>query len=430
MKTISLYTLGCKLNFTETSTITDQFLKNNFLIDKNNNPDIFIINTCSVTQNAERECRQIVRRIIKKYPETFIIVLGCYSQMRPKEIEKIPGVDLILGSKEKFDILKYEFNFKKYCNPKTFVTENKDDDEIIPAESTASNRTRAFLKIQDGCDYHCSYCTVPLARGSSRSLPLRTIIDKIKEIASKGFKEVVLTGVNVSDYGKNVNSHFFELLKAVDEINEIPRVRISSIEPNILNDEVIDFISKSKRICHHFHIPMQSGDNNVLKAMQRRYGAEHFRNLIFRIKEKIPDAGIGLDVIAGFPTETEQMFENTYKLLLEIPFTYLHVFTYSPRPDTKASTIKSIPGSKECDKRSERLRSLGLNKKNNFLNSQVNKIYDILIEERIENGLIFGLTKNYIKVGIPVEKNLINTIVKVKLIEAKNGFCIGEKSGI
>jgi threonylcarbamoyladenosine tRNA methylthiotransferase MtaB len=425
MKTISFYTLGCKLNYTETSSISQQFIKCGFIVKKDT-PDVFVINTCSVTQNAERECRQLVRRIIKKYQGTFIIVMGCYAQMRPKEIEKISGVDLILGTKEKFDIFKYESEFNKYDKPRIFVSENSDHDEIVLAESTASSRTRAFLKIQDGCDYHCSYCTVPLARGSSRSTPLDIIVEKIKEIASKGFKEVVLTGVNVSDYGKNINSHFFDLLKAVNEVSEIHRIRISSIEPNILSDEIIDFIAQSKKICHHFHIPMQSGDDDVLKVMQRRYNTAEFSELIFKIRDRIPDSGIGLDVITCFPTETQQMFRNTYDLLLEMPFNYLHVFTFSPRPNTIASKIKSVSLPGECIERSRKLRNLSLIKKNKFLFDQLNKVYELLVEERTEDGLIFGLTHNYIKVGIPLDKILVNRIVKVRLKEVRNNYCIGE----
>ena len=424
MKNIKFHTLGCKLNYTESSTIKEQFLKNNFILDEDKNPDVFIINTCSVTSNAERECRQIVRRIIKSNPGAFIIVLGCYAQMRALDIAKIPGIDLILGAKEKFHVLDYEKEFIKYDKPKIYVTENTENDEIFSADSTYSGRTRAFLKIQDGCDFKCSYCTVPLARGASRSIELKSVVEKIKIIASEGFKEVVLTGVNVSDYGKNVNSNFLDLLKAVDDIDEIPRIRISSIEPNVLTDEVIDFFAASKKLCHHFHIPLQSGDDTILKAMQRRYLTSQFENTVNSIIQKIPSAGIGLDVIVGFPNETEELFESTYSFLKNLPFSYLHVFTYSPRPGTKASDIKKVYT--DCTLRSEKLRELSIKRREEFYKREINKIYRVLVEERSTDNIAFGLTHNYIKVGFPKEKTVPNEIINIKLLELRNGFVYGE----
>jgi threonylcarbamoyladenosine tRNA methylthiotransferase MtaB len=424
MKNIKFHTLGCKLNYTESSTIKEQFLKTNFVLDEEKDPDVFIINTCSVTSNAERECRQVVRRIIKSNPKSFIIVLGCYAQMRAEEISKIPGVDLILGAKEKFHVLDYEKEFIKYDKPKIYVTENTENDEIFSADSTYSGRTRAFLKIQDGCDFKCSYCTVPLARGASRSIELKNVVEKIRDIASEGFKEVVLTGVNVSDYGKNVNSSFLDLLKAVDKIDEMPRIRISSIEPNVLTDEVIDFFAASKKLCHHFHIPLQSGDDTILKAMQRRYLTSQFENTVNKIIQKIPSAGIGLDVIVGFPNETEELFESTYSFLKNLPFSYLHVFTYSPRPDTKAAAMKKVY--KDCTLRSEKLRELSIKRREEFYKSEINNIYGVLVEERSKDNIAFGLTHNYIKVGFPKDETVPNEIINIKLLELRNGFVYGE----
>jgi threonylcarbamoyladenosine tRNA methylthiotransferase MtaB len=426
MKNIKFHTLGCKLNYTESSTIKEQFLNNNFIIDNDKNPDVFIINTCSVTSNAERECRQVTRRIIKENPEAFIIILGCYAQMRAEEIAKIPGVDLILGAKEKFHVLEYENKFIKYDKARIYVTENAENDEIFSADSTYSGRTRAFLKIQDGCDFRCSYCTVPLARGSSRSIELKSVVEKIKYIASEGFKEVVLTGVNVSDYGKNVNSSFLELIKAVDKVIEMPRIRISSIEPNVLTDEVIDFFAESKRLCHHFHIPLQSGDDTILNSMQRRYNTARFRNTVNKIIQKIPSAGIGLDVIVGFPNETEELFENTYSFLQDIPFSYLHVFTYSPRPGTKASAMKKV--FTDCTLRSEKLRELSIKRREEFYKKELNNIYGVLVEERSKDNIAFGLTHNYIKAGFPKEYSVPNEIINIKLLELRKGFVYGELS--
>jgi len=423
MKNVHIHTLGCKLNYTESSSIAEQFRQKGFLLNPDNKPDIFIINTCSVTNNAERECRQIVRRIIKKYPDTFVIIMGCYAQIRYQELSKIKGVDLILGNKDKFDIFSYEQAFSKKKKPEIFVTGFSPEDLATPSYSSVEDRTRVFLKVQDGCDYKCSYCTIPFARGNSRSIDLNIIEKSIISLAERGFKEVVITGVNVSDYGKNINSNFFELIKKLDSINEIPRIRISSIEPNNLNDEIIDFIANSKRICHHFHIPLQSGDDSILKDMQRRYNVRHFINVTEKIKKTLPAAGLGFDVIVGFPTETEDKFINTYNLLKEIDFTYLHVFSYSLRPGTKAAKMKMLPKHSEIENRSKKLRELSIRKKTSFLISQLGKSYDVLFESEIKNEKIFGFTGNYIRVGIKANNELINKIVNVKLEKIVNGYC-------
>jgi len=423
MKNVHIHTLGCKLNYTESSSIAEQFRKKGFNFNPDDKPDIFIINTCSVTNNAERECRQIVRKIIKKYPDTFVIIIGCYAQIRYQELSKIKGVDLILGNKDKFDIFTYEQTFSKKEKPEIFVSEFSEEDLATPAYSSVEDRTRVFLKVQDGCDYKCSYCTIPLARGNSRSIDLKTIEKSIISLAEKGFKEVVITGVNVSDYGKKTNSNFFELIKKLDTIIEIPRIRISSIEPNNLNDEIIDFIANSKRICHHFHIPLQSGDDNILKDMQRRYNVKHFVKITEKIKKTLPDAGLGFDVIVGFPTETEDNFNNTYRLLKEIDFTYLHVFSYSIRPGTKASKMKMVPTHFEIEDRSKKLRELSIRKKTSFLITQLGKTYDVLFESEIKDNKIFGFTSNYIRVGMQANNELINKIVNVRLEKVVNGYC-------
>ena len=426
MKNVIFHTLGCKLNYTESSSISEQFRQKGFNFDPSLAPDIFIINTCSVTQNAERECRQITRRMIKKNPQTFIVIIGCYAQIRSFELAKIEGVDLILGSKEKFFIFDYEKNFVKYEKPVIIVSDFSDEDIAVESFSSAEDRTRAFLKVQDGCDYKCSYCTIPMTRGNSRSLDLDTIERNIIHIAERGFKEVVITGVNVSDYGKKAESSFFELLKRIDKIKDIPRIRISSIEPNNLKDEIIEFIAGSNRICPHFHIPLQSGDDDILKAMQRRYNTAQFKSTVEKINNLLPDAGIGFDVIVGFPTETTDYFNNTFNFLRDLNYTYLHVFSFSPRPDTKASTIKNVSSHQEIEKRSQKLRALSIRKKLGFMNSAIGKQYNVLFEESEKNGELFGFTGNYIRVGVKKEDTLINNIVPVLLEEVKEEHCTGK----
>ena len=425
MKNVLFHTLGCKLNYTESSFIAEQFKEKGFSFNSKESPDIFIINSCSVTQKAERECRQIVRRMIKKNPNTFIVVAGCYAQIRAIELSKIEGIDLILGSKEKFSIFDYENEFVKYNKPIIFVSDISSEDQVIESYSSGRDRTRAFLKIQDGCDYKCSYCTVPLARGRSRSLDLDTVKKNILHIAEKGFKEIVVTGINVSDYGKKINLTFAELLKQVDKIKEISRIRISSIEPNNLTEEIIDIIGNSERLCHHFHIPLQSGDDEVLKSMRRKYNTEQFKSTVERINKAIPEAGIGFDVIVGYPNEDANSFNNTFSFLKDMSFSYLHVFTFSPRLDTPAFSMKRISPFKEIEERSQLLRELSNNKKLSFLKSAVGKNYNVLFEESEKDNMIFGFTENYIRVAIKKEANLINEIKKVSIIETVTDYCTG-----
>jgi threonylcarbamoyladenosine tRNA methylthiotransferase MtaB len=425
MKNVLFHTLGCKLNYTESSFIAEQFKGKGFSFNSQEWPDIFIINTCSVTQKAEKECRQIVRRIIRKNPNTFIIVLGCYAQIGSIELAKIDGIDLILGSKEKFSIFDYEKDFVKYDKPIIFVSNFSTNDKAIESYSLSEDRTRAFLKVQDGCDYKCSYCAIPLARGKSKSLNLDTIEKNILHIAEKGFKEIVITGVNVSDYGKKINLTFADLLKQIDKIKEIPRIRISSIEPNNLTEKIIDIIGESERLCHHFHIPLQSGDYEVLKSMRRRYNTKQFKSIIERINKIIPEAGIGFDVIVGFPNENTNSFNNTFSFLNELYFSYLHVFTYSPRPNTPAFTMKNMSTHQEIEKRSQLLRELSNNKKLSFLKSAIGKNYNVLFEKSEKNNMLSGFTENYIRVAAKSERNLINEIIKVSITEAANNYCIG-----
>ncbi len=426
MKNVLFHTLGCKLNFTESSSIADQFRKRGFRVEPNDKPDIFVINTCSVTGNAERECRQIVRRMIKKNPDAFIAVVGCYAQIRSIELAGIEGVDLILGSKEKFFLFDYEQDFVKKGKPVIIVSDFSEEDIAIESFSSTEERTRAFLKVQDGCDYKCSYCTIPMTRGKSRSLSPETIEKNIIEIASRGFKEVVITGVNVSDYGKKAGSDFYNLLKRIDKIKDIPRIRISSIEPDNLKENIIELIASSERICKHFHIPLQSGDDEMLKSMQRRYNTGQFRKTVELILERMPNAGLGFDVITGFPMETKEHFENTFDFLRDTDFNYLHVFSFSPRPGTKAAGMKNVSTPQEVEKRSQKLRALAARKKISFLNSNIGKVYDVLIEESEKNGELFGFTDNYIRVAVKKDDKLINNIVPVVLDKVVEEHCIGK----
>jgi threonylcarbamoyladenosine tRNA methylthiotransferase MtaB len=405
--------------------MSEQFRGKGFSFNSQEPPDIFIINTCSVTQKAERECRQIVRRMIKKNPNTFIAVVGCYAQISSIELAKIDGIDIILGSKEKFSINDNKKKFVKYDKPIIFVSDFSDEDEVVESYSSGKDRTRAFLKVQDGCDYKCSYCTVPLARGKSRSLNLETIKKNIFHIVEKGFKEIVITGINVSDYGKKIGLTFTELLRQIDKIKEIPRIRISSIEPNNLTEEIIDIIAGSERLCHHFHIPLQSGDDEVLKSMRRRYNTKDIKSIIGRINKTIPEAGIGFDVIVGFPSEDANSFNNTFSFLNDLHFSYLHVFTYSPRPNTPAFLMGKISTHQEIEKRSQLLRELSKNKKFSFFFFSVGKSYNVLFEESEKNNMLFGFTENYIRVAVKSEPNLVNEIKKVLIVETTNDYCIG-----
>jgi threonylcarbamoyladenosine tRNA methylthiotransferase MtaB len=431
-KSVTLHTLGCKLNYSETSGITKQFEKKGLEIKQyGEKSDIFVLNTCSVTNNADKECRQIIRSVIRKNPETYVIITGCYAQLQPDEIASIKGVDLVLGSKEKFKLLDYIDNLE--LNSISCIgKKNKAEIYVSPLEELndfgeafsedIDSRTRAFLKIQDGCDYNCSFCTIPLARGGSRSLEFNKVIENAQKIIDAGYKEIVLTGVNTGDY-KIKNSvgeyKFVDLLYELEKL-DIKRIRISSIEPNLLNDRIIDLVNSSEKFCNHFHIPLQSGDPEILRLMRRRYNTELYRDLIFKLKEKISDVGIGVDVIVGFPGETNVHFENTYNFLDSLPINYLHVFKYSERRNTYAVTLPGNIDIHERNLRSEKLRNLSAKKKFEFYSEHIGMTNEVLFETR-KNGCIEGWTKNYLRVKVEYKNGIENEIKKV-LLKNTNGI--------
>lgn len=423
MKSVSLHTLGCKLNYSETSTIAKDFSSKGFKLNNYGEPsDIFVLNTCSVTDNADKECRQIVRSVIRDNPKTYVIVTGCYAQLQPGQIAEIEGVDLVLGINEKFKLFDYIDNFEKKelsCIHHTEINEVKDFDEAFSADT--DSRTRAFLKIQDGCNYKCTFCTIPLARGISRSLPIDKVIDNAKKIIDFGYREIVLTGVNTGDYNYENNDKSFRLIDVLHELDklDIDRIRISSIEPNLLTDEIISFAKNSDKYCKHFHIPMQSGDNEILKLMKRRYNKEFYRDLIYKLNDEIKDVGIGVDVITGFPGEEDSNFENTYNFLDTLPVSYLHVFNYSERKNTGAILLNGKVDVRKRKKRSELLRRLSERKKLDFYTQYSGTTQSVLFESKSDDGYIEGYTSNYIRVrsGYAIE----NEIRSVTLTEVTAG---------
>ncbi|MGH2574207.1 MAG: tRNA (N(6)-L-threonylcarbamoyladenosine(37)-C(2))-methylthiotransferase MtaB [Ignavibacteria bacterium] len=439
-KSVSLHTLGCKLNYSETSTIAGKFYDRGFeLKDYGEQSDIFVLNTCSVTENADRECRQIIRGVLNKNPETYVIVTGCYAQLQPNEIAGIRGVDLVLGANEKFKLFQYIDNFEKRNYSCVFTSPINEVTEFDYAYSSdIDSRTRAFLKIQDGCDYHCSFCTIPLARGSSRSLPIDKVIENAKKLIDSGYKEIVLTGVNTGDYDykfripKGRSDLGFRTYKLIDVLYEldklnIPRIRISSIEPNLLNDEIIQLVKSSDKFCKHFHIPLQSGDGEILKLMRRRYKRDYYENLIYKLNEENPNIGIGVDVIVGFPGETDERFENTYTFLDKLPVSYLHVFSYSERKNTHAVTLPNSVEILDRKRRSKMLRDLSLKKKQSFYKRNHDKVHNVLFETLNEDGSVYGFTDNYIKVKVQGSEELENKILPVKLNESDSiNYCSGE----
>ena len=412
---VAYYTLGCKLNFSETSGISKIFSEKGFnKVGFEETADIYVINTCSVTDFADTKCRRIVRQALKQSPGAYIIVTGCYAQLKPEEIAKIPGVDLVLGASEKFRVFEFIEAFTKRGCARIESGNIKKADHFF-ATYSLGDRTRSFLKVQDGCDYFCSFCTIPLARGKSRSDTIKNTVLSAIEAASKGIKEIVLTGVNIGDFGQNTGETFHDLILALDQLTDIERFRISSIEPNLLTDEIISIVSKSKRFVPHFHIPLQSGSDKILSSMRRKYDSAFYRARIERIKTLIPDCCIGVDVITGFPSETEEDFLTTYRFLNEMDISYLHVFTYSERDNTSALKISGTIHPEERSRRTQMLRILS-EKKHRFFNEQfIGTTRKVLFETAHENGLIKGYTENYIKVKIPFDPMLINSIVEVKL---------------
>jgi threonylcarbamoyladenosine tRNA methylthiotransferase MtaB len=431
-KTVALHTLGCKLNFSETSTIgrlleNDGFEKRNF----DEVADVYVINTCSVTDNADKECRYLVRRIQKNAPGAMVVVTGCYAQLKPKEIAEIPGVDLVLGAAEKFNIAHHLKEITKGDAAK-ICSCDIEDVNIFTASHSVNDRTRIFLKVQDGCDYNCSFCTIPLARGKSRSDSIDNVVLLVNEIAANGAKEVVLTGINLGDFGKGrplqtspqggglkarkkKEETFFDLVQRLDMVEGIERFRISSIEPNLLTNDIIEFVSNSKKFMPHFHIPLQSGSNKILSQMRRRYKKELYAERVGLIKTMMPHCCVGVDVIVGFPGETEEDFEDTFNFLHSLEVSYLHVFTYSERANTLAATMKPVIPVHIRNERNKRLRNLSYQKMQYFTSQHVGQVRKVLFESQGQNGMMEGFTDNYIKITTPYTATWQNSIVPWKI---------------
>jgi threonylcarbamoyladenosine tRNA methylthiotransferase MtaB len=418
VKKVAFHTLGCKLNYSETSSIGRMFLENGFAKTEFDQPaDVYVINTCSVTENADRECKRIVRSALDVSPDAFVVIVGCYAQLKPEEIAKIEGVDLVLGASEKFKILNYIKDLEKRSHTEIHSCEISEVNEFIPSFSHG-DRTRAFLKVQDGCDYTCSYCTIPLARGASRSGSIEQVIQQARDIASLGVKEIVLTGVNIGDFGLNNGKRendFFSLVKALDEVEGIERFRISSIEPNLLTDEIIEFVSTSKKFVPHFHVPLQSGSDKILKRMRRRYLRDLYVERVNKIKTAMPHACVGVDVIVGFPGETEEDFLETYNFISGLDVSYLHVFTYSERANTDAVAMKEIVPIPVRKQRNKMLRTLSVKKQRFFYEQHSGSMRTVLFEADNDHGMMHGFTDNYIKVKTTYDPSLINKLIPVQL---------------
>lgn len=417
-KKVAFYTLGCKLNFSETSTISRLFEDAGFAkVDFEDTPDIYVINTCSVTENADKKCKQLVKKALKINPNAFIAIIGCFAQLKPVEIGQIPGVDLVLGANEKFDILNYITESDKKEEAQISFKNIKETKEFIPSFSFG-DRTRSFLKIQDGCDYFCSFCTIPLARGKSRNASIASTLIEAEKIAKTDIKEVVLTGVNIGDFGQDGEENFFQLVQKLDEITGIDRFRISSIEPNLLSNEIIDFcLSKAERFVPHFHIPLQVGNDRILKAMRRKYERSLYAERVAQIKSLRPDCCIGVDVIVGFPGETDDEFMDSMNFIKDLDISYLHVFTYSERANTGAPKLGEFVPMEKRKERSKMLHILSDKKKRAFYEQNLGSERTVLFESEEENGVMHGFTENYVKVKIPFNEKLINQFHKVRLTE-------------
>jgi|TARA_B100000902_G_scaffold30496_1_gene36545 threonylcarbamoyladenosine tRNA methylthiotransferase MtaB len=433
--TVALTTLGCKLNFSETSTISRQFKNVGYSIVRFDQfSDIYVINTCSVTENADKQFKSYVSKALKINQDAFIIAIGCYAQLKPEELANVNGVDLVLGSKEKFKILDYLNDFKKNQSSKIHSCEISETN-FYRSSFSIGDRTRSFLKVQDGCDYKCTYCTIPLARGISRSDKLDNILRAAKEISDSGIKEIVLTGVNIGDYGKgefgnkNHKNTFLELVTALDKVDGISRVRISSIEPNLLSNDIINFVSNSKKFVPHFHIPMQSGSDTILKLMKRRYLSKLYRDRINHVKQVMPNACIGADVIVGFPGESEKEFMETYNFIKSLDLSYLHVFTYSERDNTEAIGLNNVVPSNIRSKRSKLLRALSVQLKRKFYMSQLGTIKNVLFEPENRNGFIYGFSNNYVRIKTPWRSSIKDKIIPFELQNiSDDGLVTGEVS--
>ncbi len=430
LRKVAFHTLGCKLNFSETSTIVRMFEQRGFQrVDFEENPDIFVINTCSVTENADKECRALIRKAKKISPHSFVTIIGCYAQLKPQEIAEIDGVDAVLGAAEKFRMFELLNDFVRNDTAMVCSSEISQATDFVHSYSMG-DRTRTFLKVQDGCDYTCAFCTIPLARGNSRSDEVEKIVESAQKIAAAGTKEIVITGVNTGDFGiikGERKTHFIDLVKALNQVDGIERFRISSIEPNLLSDEIIEFTANSPKFVPHFHIPLQSGSNRILQKMRRRYKRELYADRVAKIKNLMPDCCIGVDVIVGFPGETEEHFNETLEFLHDLDVAYFHVFTYSERDNTKAADMDEAVPVHTRRNRTQILRNLSDKKKNAFYTSQIGKIKTVLWEHDVKNGLIEGFTENYIRVCTVYTPELAGTLHEVMIGEIlENGHCKAE----
>jgi threonylcarbamoyladenosine tRNA methylthiotransferase MtaB len=419
-KKVAFYTLGCKLNYSETSTIGRLFNQAGFdTVDFTDTPDVYVINTCSVTDNADKKCKKVVKEALKISPNAYVTIVGCYAQLKPKEIAEIPGVDMVLGAAEKFQIVDHITDLTKKGKALVLNQPVSEANEFVSAFSIG-DRTRTFLKVQDGCDYSCTFCTIPLARGASRSDTIESVLQQAEKIAASGVREIVLTGVNLGDFGiinGQRENKFFDLVQALDEVQGIDRIRISSIEPNLLTDEIIEFVATSKKFVPHFHIPLQSGSNKILSLMRRRYKRELYVDRVEKIKQVMPDCCIGVDVIVGFPGETREDFIDTYNFLNDLDISYLHVFTYSEREKTLAAEMKGVvPGSTRAD-RSKMLHILSDKKRRAFYESQLGKTAEVLFEGDVKDGFMHGFTRNYVKVKTKFDPVLVNELKTIQLIQ-------------
>lgn len=416
-KTAAYYTLGCKLNFSETSTI-GKILREAGVrtARKGEKADICVVNTCSVTEMADKKCRQVIHRLVKQHPGAFVVVTGCYAQLKPEDVAKIEGVDIVLGAEQKKDILQYLGDLHKHEQGEAYTSATKDIHSFVPSCSRG-DRTRFFLKVQDGCDYFCSYCTIPFARGRSRNGNIASMIEQARQAAAEGGKEIVLTGVNIGDFGRSTGETFFDLIKALDQVEGIERYRISSIEPNLLTDEIIEFVARSRRFMPHFHIPLQSGSDDVLELMRRRYDTSLFASKVHKIKEVMPDAFIGVDVIVGTRGETEAYFETAYEFIAGLDITQLHVFSYSERPGTQALKIEHVVSPEEKHKRSQRLLALSDEKMQTFYARHIGQEVSVLMEKTKSGMPMHGFTANYIRVEVESDNALDNKLVQVRLGE-------------
>ena len=419
-KKVAFYTLGCKLNYSETSTIGRLFNQAGFdTVDFTDTPDVYVINTCSVTDNADKKCKKVVKEALKISPKAYVTIVGCYAQLKPKEIAEIPGVDMVLGAAEKFQIVDHITDLTKKEKALVLNQPVSEANQFVSAFSIG-DRTRTFLKVQDGCDYSCTFCTIPLARGASRSDTIASVLQQAEKIAASGVREIVLTGVNLGDFGiinGERQNKFFDLVQAMDEVAGIDRIRISSIEPNLLTDEIIEFVATSKKFVPHFHIPLQSGSNKILGLMRRRYKRELYVDRVEKIKRVMPDCCIGVDVIVGFPGETREDFVDTYNFLNELDVSYLHVFTYSERENTLAAEMKGVvPGSTRAE-RSKMLHILSDKKRRAFYERQLGKQAEVLFEGDVKEGFMHGFTRNYVKVKTKFDPVLVNEIKTIQLTQ-------------